>query len=201
MGLGVYFLRHSVPVRQLHESGFDEEGSQFFPGAYIRLRRLNDLFTPSFPMGSFRFVGVLALASIHVRDSCSAIRLVAHLLDSYHLHQTTFILVLSDTTIVDNPYLQSYPAIGRIRDVTRSFFMVHFRLSRRRADFFSDTTGVRTLSASTYADATDMTVENCISFCDDRDFIYAGVEWSQECCKLLPTAPSLIGAEFYANRL
>jgi hypothetical protein len=27
-----------------------------------------------------------------------------------------------------------------------------------------------------------MTVESCISFCDERLFVYAGVEYGQECC-------------------
>ncbi|KAF9049496.1 copper radical oxidase with WSC domains [Hymenopellis radicata] len=46
---------------------------------------------------------------------------------------------------------------------------------------YTDVAGVRTLSASTYTDTKNMTVGNCISFCENQDYIYAGVEFSQEC--------------------
>ena len=39
----------------------------------------------------------------------------------------------------------------------------------------------RALTGASYTDTTDMTVENCISFCGDKDFIYAGLEYYQEC--------------------
>ena len=39
----------------------------------------------------------------------------------------------------------------------------------------------RALTGATYASTTDMTVKNCIAFCDDHDFEYAGLEWYQEC--------------------
>ncbi len=42
----------------------------------------------------------------------------------------------------------------------------------------------RTLADKTYMDTTGMTVESCISFCDGAGFVYAGVEYAQECCKL-----------------
>ena len=28
-----------------------------------------------------------------------------------------------------------------------------------------------------------MTVENCVNFCNTQNFVYAGVEYGQECCK------------------
>ncbi|KAK0449009.1 uncharacterized protein EV420DRAFT_787296 [Desarmillaria tabescens] len=46
---------------------------------------------------------------------------------------------------------------------------------------YTDTQGTRTLSLSTYTSTDNMTVSNCINFCGDGGFIYAGVEYSQEC--------------------
>jgi hypothetical protein len=28
-----------------------------------------------------------------------------------------------------------------------------------------------------------MTVESCVNFCNNQKYIYAGVEYAQECCK------------------
>ncbi|KAG2002470.1 hypothetical protein CC2G_004661 [Coprinopsis cinerea AmutBmut pab1-1] len=42
------------------------------------------------------------------------------------------------------------------------------------------TTG-RALTGPTYASGDDMTIENCIAFCDAQGAIYAGVEFSAEC--------------------
>ena len=39
----------------------------------------------------------------------------------------------------------------------------------------------RALTAAAYTRTTDMTVENCIDYCDSRDYNYAGLEWYQEC--------------------
>ena len=56
-------------------------------------------------------------------------------------------------------------------------------------DKFSDLTqtrdnvAARTLPYVGYSDANDMTVENCVNFCNTRNFIYAGVESGHECCK------------------
>ena len=47
----------------------------------------------------------------------------------------------------------------------------------------SDNTASRTLTSAGYADTTNMTVENCVSFCNTRNYIYAGVEYGQECCE------------------
>jgi hypothetical protein len=39
----------------------------------------------------------------------------------------------------------------------------------------------RALTGGGYVSTTDMTVENCITYCDGLDFNYAGLEWYQEC--------------------
>ncbi|KAF7291129.1 hypothetical protein MIND_01256100 [Mycena indigotica] len=46
---------------------------------------------------------------------------------------------------------------------------------------FTDNTGARTLSGATTTDPSNMTVENCIAFCDAKAFIFAGLEFHQEC--------------------
>lgn len=42
--------------------------------------------------------------------------------------------------------------------------------------------GTRTLSGNSYTNTTGMTVESCIAFCEPGYWIYAGVEYFQECC-------------------
>ncbi|KAJ7058025.1 galactose oxidase [Mycena amicta] len=46
---------------------------------------------------------------------------------------------------------------------------------------YTDNVGARTLTGATTTDTTNMTVENCIAFCDAKNFIFAGVEFMQEC--------------------
>ncbi|KAG9312684.1 WSC-domain protein [Chiua virens] len=48
---------------------------------------------------------------------------------------------------------------------------------------WTDDVGDRTLSSASYANATGMTVESCISFCStgSNAYIYAGVEYADEC--------------------
>jgi WSC domain len=46
-----------------------------------------------------------------------------------------------------------------------------------------DNVAARTLTSVGYTDAKNMTVENCVNFCNTQDFIYAGAEYGQECCK------------------
>jgi len=46
-----------------------------------------------------------------------------------------------------------------------------------------DNVGARTLTSASYTDTKDMTVENCVNFCNGQKYIYAGVEYAQECCK------------------
>ncbi|KAJ6479649.1 copper radical oxidase-like protein [Mycena sanguinolenta] len=45
---------------------------------------------------------------------------------------------------------------------------------------YTDDTAARTLTGVSFTDPVNMTVENCISFCDSN-FIFAGVEFMQEC--------------------
>jgi hypothetical protein len=40
----------------------------------------------------------------------------------------------------------------------------------------------RTLSGPSYVNTTGMTDETCIAFCNTQYYIYAGTEYSQECC-------------------
>ena len=46
--------------------------------------------------------------------------------------------------------------------------------------------GQRTLSGPTYADQVNMTGGNCIAFCDEKGYAFAGTEYSYECCKYFP---------------
>jgi hypothetical protein len=43
--------------------------------------------------------------------------------------------------------------------------------------------GPRTLSGPGTTSNTLMTAEYCISFCDNQSMLYAGTEYSNECCK------------------
>ncbi|KAF7327564.1 Copper radical oxidase [Mycena kentingensis (nom. inval.)] len=54
------------------------------------------------------------------------------------------------------------------------------------AGCYTDNPGTRTLTGATTTDPGNMTVENCIAFCDAKDFIFAGVEFRQECCEISP---------------
>ncbi|TDL23466.1 copper radical oxidase [Rickenella mellea] len=46
---------------------------------------------------------------------------------------------------------------------------------------WTDNPAARTLSASTFLDTNGMTVESCINFCWQGNFIFAGTEFAQEC--------------------
>jgi hypothetical protein len=41
--------------------------------------------------------------------------------------------------------------------------------------------GLRKLAGLSYVDSVNMTEENCIDFCNTRNYTYAGVEYGQEC--------------------
>jgi hypothetical protein len=41
----------------------------------------------------------------------------------------------------------------------------------------------RTLNEASYVDGSSMTEESCVSYCNGKNYTYAGVEFSQECCK------------------
>ena len=47
-----------------------------------------------------------------------------------------------------------------------------------------DPPGGRTLSSAETTDTTGMTVESCIAFCSNGGFVYAGIEYAQECCMM-----------------
>jgi hypothetical protein len=47
--------------------------------------------------------------------------------------------------------------------------------------------GPRTLSGPGTTSNTLMTAEYCIAFCDSQKMLYAGTEYSSECCKCSPS--------------
>ena len=64
----------------------------------------------------------------------------------------------------------------------------HYTTLAREVDLltllhFRDNVAARTLTSVGYTDTKNMTVENCVNFCDTQNFVYAGVEYGQECCK------------------
>ncbi|KAJ7222415.1 hypothetical protein GGX14DRAFT_428693 [Mycena pura] len=52
---------------------------------------------------------------------------------------------------------------------------------------FTDSTATRTLSGSSTTDPVNMTVQNCIAFCDSKQFIFAGLEFMVNCANLIGT--------------
>lgn len=48
---------------------------------------------------------------------------------------------------------------------------------------YTEIPNARALASASYTNATGMTEESCIAFCDTLGYIYAGTEYSQECCK------------------
>ena len=46
-----------------------------------------------------------------------------------------------------------------------------------------DSVGARTLTGASYINGNTMTIEVCINLCAGGNFIYAGMEYSDECCK------------------
>ena len=78
-----------------------------------------------------------------------------------------------------------FPRVGPRSDATR--WSSHE--CSKRADLLTllqirDNVAARTLTSAGYTNATGMTVENCVNYCNTRNFIYAGVEYGQECCEL-----------------
>jgi WSC domain len=49
---------------------------------------------------------------------------------------------------------------------------------------WTDNVNSRSLYSAAYTDGTAMTEESCIAFCSSKGYVYAGVEYSQECCEL-----------------
>ena len=58
-------------------------------------------------------------------------------------------------------------------------------LKRNQRLQYSDNPASRTLAAATFTDTQAMSVEACITFCNQGGFIFAGVEFAQECCTCL----------------
>ncbi|KAI0294118.1 galactose oxidase [Multifurca ochricompacta] len=87
------------------------------------------------------------------------------------------------------PFIRANPT----QDHRRSLHYNHFRhlpLNQRDAALpagwsslgcYTDSVAARTLTSATFTDTSNMTVENCVNFCNNRNFIYAGVEYAQEC--------------------
>jgi hypothetical protein len=48
---------------------------------------------------------------------------------------------------------------------------------------YTDNVNSRSLYGAAYTDGTAMTEESCITFCNDKGYAYAGVEYAQECCE------------------
>ncbi|KAF8263422.1 copper radical oxidase [Lactarius quietus] len=73
----------------------------------------------------------------------------------------------------------------------RSLNLIHRRHSRlqQRAlpagwtslGCYSDNVNGRALTSASYTDTVGMTVESCVNFCNGQNYIYAGVEYAQEC--------------------
>jgi len=57
----------------------------------------------------------------------------------------------------------------------------------------SDGGGARTLTGANYYSASAMTAAACVAFCESRGFVFAGTEYSTECCESgpRPTLPPL----------
>ncbi|KAI0791235.1 copper radical oxidase [Abortiporus biennis] len=45
----------------------------------------------------------------------------------------------------------------------------------------TDNPAARSLTSASFTDTQNMTVESCVGFCNDQNFVFAGVEFSQEC--------------------
>ncbi|KAH9946755.1 hypothetical protein B0H21DRAFT_388973 [Amylocystis lapponica] len=51
----------------------------------------------------------------------------------------------------------------------------------REIGCYTDNTASRTLTGAYYTSTTNMTVESCVDYCNSQSYIYAGVEYAQEC--------------------
>lgn len=47
---------------------------------------------------------------------------------------------------------------------------------------YSDSVGSRALGGANYQSGNAMTASACISFCDSKGYVFAGTEYSGECC-------------------
>jgi WSC domain len=68
-----------------------------------------------------------------------------------------------------------------------SVIMVGRKVNVFTDTFYRDSVGARTLSPGYYADGNAMTEESCINYCAGLNYIYAGVEYSTQCCMSKPS--------------
>jgi hypothetical protein len=97
----------------------------------------------------------------------------------------TLLISTSIHSDVANQFPSSFQVIGRPWDVTRK--CLHSSTTNWFVSselIIRDNPANRTLEAASFTDTSTMTVESCISFCGAKSFIYAGVEFGQECCRL-----------------
>ena len=74
--------------------------------------------------------------------------------------------------------------VGRKSDATRrSSHDLYKRIDFLTLTPIRDNVAARTLISASFKDTKNMTVENCVNFCNKQKFIYAGVEFAHECCK------------------
>src|SRR5216683_4802433 len=86
--------------------------------------------------------------------------------------------------------------VGRKSDATRrSSHDLYKRIDFLTLTPIRDNVAARTLISASFTDTKNMTVENCVNFCNKLNFIYAGVEFAQECCKscfsVVPVSPRI----------
>lgn len=90
---------------------------------------------------------------------------------------STFVRLPS--AIVVNPSPQTFLAIGLLRDATRTLWGALMSiLLLITLPAHSDNVGARTLSAASFVSGDNMTAAACINFCDSKNYIYAGTEFS-----------------------
>src|SRR5436190_19567138 len=85
------------------------------------------------------------------------------------------------------PYLIIFLGIGRRWDVIRTYIPAIpslFPSSNATVDLCSEGTNNRALPSASYTDNAAMTDESCIAYCNGKGYIYVGVEYSSQCCKL-----------------
>lgn len=91
---------------------------------------------------------------------------------------------VQNSATVANLFPQSFQGNGRRRGVTRKSFdcpppkSCPLTLLPCRLCFSDNSGGTRALSADSYVDTANMTIESCIGFCDAKKYIFAGLEYS-----------------------
>lgn len=78
----------------------------------------------------------------------------------------------------DRAYPPHYQGLGHLSDASRKLFQL-LPMSAELAPIISDG-GTRTLSGASQVGPTN-TIESCISFCQSKNFVYAGVEYGVSC--------------------